>query len=122
MKALLIAFEGFISQAKTLSILKTPSSKIVDKLYQDQDPRQVFYNKKPYHFIQQEQGHLLSVHLPFLKEKEVSVTQRGDELIINAKNRRRTLFLPQFLAYYRVAHTQMMDGRLLIRFEKIKTN
>jgi hypothetical protein len=47
------------------------------------------------------------------------VSQHGDELVINAKNRRRNLFLPQFLAYYRVAHTQMMNGRLLIRFEKI---
>jgi arsenite-transporting ATPase len=93
--------------------------KIASELYQGQDPRQVFYQKKPYHFIEQQQGYLLSIQLPFLTEDEVSVTQHGDELIINAKNRRRNLFLPQFLAYYRVAHTQMMDGRLLIRFEKI---
>ncbi len=93
--------------------------KVVSELYQDQDPRQVFYHKKPYHFIEREQGYLLSIQLPFLKEDEVSVTQHGDELIIQAKNRRRNLFLPQFLAYYRVANTQMMDGRLLIRFEKV---
>ena len=93
--------------------------KVVGELYQGQDPRQVFYNKKPYHFIERDQGYLLSIQLPFLKEDEVSVTQHGDELIIQAKNRRRNLFLPQFLAYYRVANTQMMDGRLLIRFEKV---
>ena len=93
--------------------------KIVAELYQGEDPRQVFYHKKPYHFIEQQQGYLLSIQLPFLSEEEVSVSQHGDELVIHAKNRRRNLFLPQFLAYYRVAHTQMMDGRLLIRFEKM---
>jgi hypothetical protein len=55
-----------------------------------------------------------------LKDQEVTVTQHGDELIINARNRRRNLFLPKFLAYYRVVHSQMMDGRLLVRFEKVK--
>jgi arsenite-transporting ATPase len=93
---------------------------IVSQLYQGQDPRQIFFNKKPYHFIEQKYGYLLSLSLPFLDEKDVSVTQHGDELIINAKNRRRNLFLPKFLAYYKVAHSQMMDGRLLVRFEKLE--
>jgi len=93
---------------------------IVDRLYQQQDPRQVFFNEKPYHFIEQKQGYLLSIRLPFLQDKDVTVTQHGDELIIQAKNRRRNLFLPKFLSYYRVAHSQLMDGRLLVRFEKIK--
>ena len=95
---------------------------IVTELYQDQDPRKVFYAQKPYHFIQQQDGYLLSIQLPFLKQQEVSVNQFGDELVIQAKNRRRNLFLPQFMAYYRVTHTQMMDGRLLIRFEKADKN
>lgn len=34
------------------------------------------------------------------------------------KNRRRNLFLPSFLAYYRVTNTQLMGDRLLVRFEK----
>ncbi len=93
---------------------------IVKELYQKQDPRQVFFNEKPYHFIEQKQGYLLSIHLPFLKDEDVTVTQHSDELIIHAKNRRRNLFLPKFLAYYRVAHSQMMDGRLLVRFEKVR--
>lgn len=93
---------------------------IVQELHQDQDPRQIFFNQRPYHFIEQQQGYLLSINLPFLKDQEVTVTQHGDELIINARNRRRNLFLPKFLAYYRVAHSQMMDGRLLVRFEKVK--
>ena len=37
--------------------------KIVAELYQGEDPRQVFYHKKPYHFIEQQQGYLLSIQL-----------------------------------------------------------
>jgi arsenite-transporting ATPase len=88
------------------------------KLYQEQDPRQIFFKRKPYHFIEQKYGYLLSIHLPFLKEEDVSVSQHGDELIIQAKNRRRNLFLPKFLAYYKVTNSQVMDGKLLVRFEK----
>jgi arsenite-transporting ATPase len=94
---------------------------IVAQLYGEQDPRQLFYTQKPYHFIEQKGGYLLSISLPFLEKEDVSVTQHGDEVIIQARNRRRNLFLPQFLAYYRLTHSQMMNGRLLIRFEKIKT-
>jgi arsenite-transporting ATPase len=91
---------------------------IAKELYHEQDPRQVFFKEKPYHFIEQKQGYLLSVRLPFLEKEDVSVTQHGDELVIQAKNRRRNLFLPQFLAYYQVTNTQFVNGRLLVRFEK----
>lgn len=91
---------------------------IGQQLYGDEDPSRVFYQNKPYHFIERDNGYLLSIHLPFLKDKEVSVRQNADELIIEARNRRRNLFLPKFLGYYKVTNSQMMDGRLLVRFEK----
>jgi arsenite-transporting ATPase len=91
---------------------------IARQLYQDKDPRQIFYRKSPYHFIEQQRGYLLSIHLPFLEDEEVTVNQKGDELIVQAKNRRRNLFLPKFLTYYQVTHSQMLDSRLLVRFEK----
>jgi arsenite-transporting ATPase len=88
------------------------------QLYGENDPGQIFFAAKPYHFIERGNGYLLSIHLPFLKDEEVNVWQTGDELIIEAKNQRRNLFLPKFLGYYTVASSQMMDGRLLVRFEK----
>lgn len=91
---------------------------IGQELYQGQDPQQIFFRRKPYHFIERDYGYLLSIHLPHLTENDVSVSQNGDELIIQAKNRRRNLFLPKFLAYYRVTSSQVMDGQLLVRFEK----
>ncbi|HRV96726.1 MAG TPA: ArsA-related P-loop ATPase, partial [Anaerolineae bacterium] len=93
---------------------------IAANLYGDRDPRDSFSTAEPYQFIEQRDGYLLSVHLPFLKNEDVTVTQKDDELIIQAKDRRRNLFLPKFLALYKVTNSQMMDDRLLVRFEKKK--
>ncbi|HMR66754.1 MAG TPA: ArsA family ATPase [Anaerolineae bacterium] len=87
-------------------------------LYGERDPREIFHEAEPYQFIEQRNGYLLTIHLPFLKDEDVTVTQKDDELIIQAKDRRRNLFLPKFLAYYEVTSSQMMDSRLLVRFEK----
>lgn len=91
---------------------------IADNLYGERDPRDGFSTQEPYQFIEQRNGYLLSIHLPFLKDKDIIVTQKEDELIIQAKDRRRNLFLPKFLALYEVTNSQMMDDRLLVRFEK----
>lgn len=91
---------------------------IAAALYEDQDPRQIFYQERPYQFVEQQHGYLLMVRLPSLEDADVTVNQREDELIIQAKNRRHNLFLPKFLTYYKVTNSQMMDGRLLVRFEK----
>ncbi|MCB9076252.1 MAG: ArsA family ATPase [Anaerolineaceae bacterium] len=93
---------------------------IAANLYGDCNPRDSFSTAEPYQFIEQPNGYLLSIHLPFLKNEDVTVTQKDDELIIQAKDRRRNLFLPKFLALYKVTNSQMMDDRLLVRFEKKK--
>ncbi len=133
----LTAQEGYLTEIEDsfspLPILKVPHQgrevfgmdrlrDIGQQIYQEQDPTRFFYKRKPYKFIQRKNGYLLSIRLPFLTEKEVTVTQHGDELIIQAKDRRRNLFLPKFLAYYRITTYQMMDEQLLIRFEKSKSN
>jgi arsenite-transporting ATPase len=89
-----------------------------ERLYDERDPRDIFFKRKPYHFIEQKYGYLLTIHLPFVKDEDVSLSQNGDELIIQAANRRRNLFLPKFLAYYKVTNSQVMEGQLLVRFEK----
>ena len=91
---------------------------IATSLYDERDPRDSFSKQEPYQFIEQRNGYLLTIHLPFLKDEDVTVTQKEDELIIQAKDRRRNLFLPKFLALYEVTNSQMMDDRLLVRFEK----
>ncbi len=91
---------------------------IARQLYADEDPRRLLFDEKPYQFIEQDRGYLLTIRLPFLEDGDVSVRQNNDELIIQAKNRRRNLFLPKFLAYYEVTNYQMFEGKLLVRFEK----
>lgn len=117
------------SQFEPLPIFKIPHSgkevfgfdrlrDIAERLYGDQDPREIFLHERPYQFVEQTHGYLLMVRLPSLTDEDISVTQRDDELIIQAKHRRHNLFLPKFLTYYQVTNSQMMEGKLLVRFEK----
>ncbi len=117
------------TQFEPLPILRVPHSgrevfgldrlrDIADRLYGETDPRDIFINERPYQFVEQTHGYLLMIRLPSLKDEEISVSQRNDELIIQANTRRHNLFLPKFLAYYKVTNHQMMEGKLLVRFEK----
>ncbi len=91
---------------------------VATELYGDHDPRQIFLNEKPYKFVEQQHGYLLMIRLPSLEEGDISIKQHDDELVIQAKNRRHNLFLPKFMAYYKVTNYQMVKGQLLVRFEK----
>jgi hypothetical protein len=43
--------------------------------------------------------------------------QYGDELVVRVGNQRRNVALPSFLAYFRLAGTELTDGWLRARFE-----
>jgi arsenite-transporting ATPase len=62
-------------------------------------------------------AYVLSVHLPFLTEDEVTAEQFGDELVVQVRNQRRSYGLPNFLSYYRLAKAALEDDWLRARFE-----
>lgn len=91
---------------------------IATRLYGETDPAKVFFKEKPFRLTDQDGAYLLEIRLPFVEEEDVSVVQRGDELVIQLKNQRRNLFLPRFLAYYTAREVSVEKGWLRVRFEK----
>jgi arsenite-transporting ATPase len=88
------------------------------KLYREKDPTEVFYNEKPYQFTPEKGGYLLQIHMPFLEQEEISVEQYDDSLVLQVRNQRRNLFLPKFLAYYKLTESKLEEGWLKVRFVK----
>ncbi len=86
-------------------------------LYAERDPAEVFYAEQAYRMATEGEAYVLSVHLPFLREDDVSAEQFGDELVVQVRNQRRTFGLPNFLAYYRLAGAALEDDWLRARFE-----
>jgi arsenite-transporting ATPase len=92
-------------------------SEIGQGLYPDRDPAEVFYKEQAYRMEAEGDAYVLSVHLPFLTEEEVTAEQFGDELVLQVRNQRRSYGLPNFLSYYRLAKASLEDGWLRARFE-----
>ena len=92
-------------------------SEIGRGLYPERDPAEVFYKEQAYRMESEGDAYVLSVHLPFLKEDEVTAEQFGDELVVQVRNQRRSYGLPNFLSYYRLAKAGLEDGWLRARFE-----
>jgi arsenite-transporting ATPase len=86
-------------------------------LYPERDPADVFYAEQAYRMEAEGDAYLLSVHLPFLNEDEVTAEKFGDELVVQVRNQRRSYGLPNFLSYYQLASAALDDGWLRARFE-----
>jgi arsenite-transporting ATPase len=90
---------------------------IGEGLYAERDPADVFFKEQAYRMEAEGDAYVLSVHLPFLTEDEVTAEQFGDELVVQVRNQRRSYGLPNFLSYYRLAKAALEDGWLRARFE-----
>ncbi len=91
-------------------------TRIGESLYGDQPPTAMLYESPTYQLTQEGNVYILAIHAPFLTKAELEVKQFGDEVVIQANNRRRNLFLPKFLAYYRLTDYKLVDGWVKIYF------
>ncbi len=63
------------------------------------------------------EGFVLHVRLPFTERRDVDLSRRGDELVVQAGAARRTLSLPSALRRCTVEGARLREGALSIRFE-----
>ena len=91
---------------------------IADHLYGKEDPTQIYYNEKPYQLKEKGSKFELSVSMPFVELEDLKVTQHQDQVVIDLKNKRKHIYLPKFLAYYRIKSYNMASNKLLITFIK----
>ncbi len=97
-----------------LELLRT----IGNLTYAGEDPTRIYYSERPFKFYSKDGAHYLEMRLPYVDKKELSVLQYGDEIVIQVRNQRRNVFLPKFLAYYRIEEATLKDTWLTIKFVK----
>lgn len=99
-----------------LDLLKT-----IGKLaYDNDDPTKVYYSERPFKFYSKDGTHYLELKLPNVTKQELSVLQYGDEIVVQVRNQRHNVFLPKFLAYYKIEQATLKDNYLRIKFVKEK--
>ena len=86
-------------------------------LFGDGDPTAVHYRGEPYQVSQEDGMYVLQVELPFTERREIHLSRRSDELVLQVGGWRRTLLLPRALIDAPTKGAKMNDGTLRIQFE-----
>ena len=73
-----------------------------DALYKKTDPTKVLHNESPYRLSEIAEGYLLKIKLPFIQNRQYRINKYGDEIVLQIENRRKNIFLPRFVNFYRL--------------------
>lgn len=94
---------------------------MADALFSKQDPNKVFFVGQTQEVSKENNHYILTISLPFATKEQISLTQSGDELIVQLGNARRNIALPHILMGLAVKEAKFEQGKLRIRFEEEKT-
>jgi arsenite-transporting ATPase len=100
------------SEITGLSSLK----ELADVMFKDLDPGQVLHQGKIEEMKKEADGYVLYLTLPFVDRTDLNLTQRGDELTLQAGAYRRKVYLPRVLAGRPILGARFKEHRLRILF------
>ena len=86
-------------------------------LFGEDDPASIFYEGSTQTVTREDDGHVMTVNLPFLGREDINLMQHGDELVIQAGQHRRNIVLPRILVDLPVSVARMEGSSLKLKFE-----
>ena len=86
-------------------------------LFGEDDPASIFYEGSTQTVAREDDGHVMTVNLPFLGREDINLMQHGDELVIQAGQHRRNIVLPRILVDLPVSVARMEGSSLKLKFE-----
>ena len=86
-------------------------------LFGEDDPTSIFYEGSTQTVAREDDGHVMTVNLPFLGREDINLMQHGDELVIQAGQHRRNIVLPRILVDLPVSVARMEGSSLKLKFE-----
>lgn len=85
-------------------------------LFGDSDPADIYFHGTPQRVFKENDNFVLALAVPFMEREDIKVLQTGDELVIQAKQYRRSIVLPRALAYRSVSGAKLENGTLRVTF------
>jgi len=82
----------------------------------EDDPSQVFYRGRPQAVTREDGKHVLTIPLPFVTREEISLSVKGEELIVKVGGYKRMIILPRSLVGLPVKGARLEGDTLKIRF------
>ena len=86
-------------------------------LFEEDDPTAIFYEGSTQTVTREDDGHMMTVNLPFMGREDINLIQHGDELVIQAGQHRRNIVLPRILVDLPVKVARMEGSTLKLKFE-----
>jgi arsenite/tail-anchored protein-transporting ATPase len=86
------------------------------RVFGKSDPSAVLHEDKPVEVRKEGRAYALYLKLPFAEKDRIQVFARGDELVVQVDNQRRTIVLPRTLAGRSVASAGFSEQRLRVAF------
>jgi len=87
-----------------------------DKIFGESDPATIFYDARTQYVEKVEQEYIMSIYMPFAEKGDLSLSQKGDELIVRVGNLKRNITLPKTLLNYFVTGAKFDNETLKVRF------
>ncbi len=89
-------------------------TRLGEAVFGPEDPLRIFYNQRTQHIEKRNGQYLLSIYMPFTAKQDLSLSQKGDELIVRAGQVKRTLTLPRTVRGYTVKSAKFNEDYLNI--------
>lgn len=90
--------------------------RVGDRVFADRDPAAVFYLGKVQEIRKEGDHYFLTLVLPFLQKNQLQLSQKGDELTVQAGPYKRKVLLPRTLLKRPVSEARFRGQKLVIRF------
>ncbi len=87
-------------------------------LFDDEDPTKIFFRGESQAVEKTDGYYILTVALPFTDKEDISLTQSGNELIVQAGKYKRNIMLPHALVGLPIGGAKFEDNNLRIRFKE----
>ena len=91
--------------------------RLAKTLFDQEDPTQFFFRGRVQEVKEEKGEFMLILTLPFLNKEDISVTQIGDELIVQGGKVKRNIILPPALAERKATDAEYEESKLRIKFE-----
>ncbi|MTI71007.1 MAG: ArsA family ATPase [Firmicutes bacterium] len=91
-------------------------SRMGNEIFKNENAIDIKYSKRIQKIEKKDNEYIYSVYMPFMDKKDLSLNQKGDEVIIKAGNYKRNIILPRKLINLKIKGAKFKEEILKIRF------
>ena len=95
-------------------------NRIADGVFKGERPEEIKYSGRSQTIEKIEDDYVLTIEMPFVEKQDLSLNQKGDELIIKVGSIKRNITLPHTLLSYSITRAKFEENSLKIWFGGVK--